>query len=110
MSNTIQQLREFIKIYDSPDNEPIYYSKINKIYNFVVNLSILRVFKENRGAINTSTFINLDVEDIQILVDKYKPILKEMECKENERKITSIEYDIARAQKELEKRKANICI
>lgn len=109
MSNTIQQLREFIEVYDSPDNEPRYYSKINKIYNFMINLSILRVFRENTGTINSSSFINLDTEDIQTLVNKYKPILKEMECKENNRKIASIEYDIVRAQKELEKRKANIC-
>jgi hypothetical protein len=110
MRNTISELRLFIEIFDVPNyNER--FNKNNKTWTFIFNnLGMwLRGRLQDHQKWNRDVSINLDDDDIQTLVNKYRPILAEMECEDNLARIKQIESNIKGAQEEIEKRKANIC-
>lgn len=111
MSNTIDELRRFIKIFDAPNyNEN--FKKNNKTWTFKLNRlgAWLRGRLQEPHYWNTDVSINLDDDDIKTLINKYRPILDKMECEDNLARIKQIEKNIEGAKEEIEKRKAKLCI
>lgn len=108
--NTINELRQFIKIFDTP-NYSERFRENKKFWSFrFYNLnSWLRGRLQDSQFWNVDVSIKLDDEDIQTLVNKYRPILAKMECEDNLARIKQIEHNIKGAQEEIEKRKANLC-
>lgn len=110
MKNTIDDLRSFIKVFGTPEYDSNF-EKSHKSWSFkFYNLNAwLRGKIQSVKYHDVNISIKLDNEDIQALVNKYRPILEDMECEENLARIKQIEANIESAHKEIEKRKAKLC-
>ena len=111
MENSIDDLRRFIELFDTQEYDRNF-EKNHKSWSFKfhdLNAWVRGKLQNNRfHDVNIS--LKLDKNDIQSLVNKYRPILAEMECEDNLARIKQIEKNIEGAKKEIEKRKAKLCI
>ena len=111
----LENAKKFIRLYEDNKKikENVWEWNISGMYKFFIKNCHKIIQLEGRNAVQNSSYdyfsFSLETEIVDLLYEKYKPIVEEYECILKKRKLKDLKNSLESTKKEIKKVEENLC-